>query len=137
MKDNVFLDTNLILYCYSSTEREKRNITVNLFSEKNIFISTQVLQEFINVSFKKFKIEWSKINKAIEEILKISNLYENKNSTIKRACQISEKYKFSFYDSLIISSALESNCKILYSEDLSHNQIIENKLQIINPFKEI
>jgi predicted nucleic acid-binding protein len=41
----------------------------------------------------------------------------------------------SYWDSLIISSALESGCKILYTEDMHHNQIIEGKLKIINPFK--
>ena len=39
-----------------------------------------------------------------------------------------------FVDSLMISSALLNNCNILYSEDLQHNQLIENQLQIINPF---
>ena len=55
--------------------------------------------------------------------------------TIINAIKIIEKYKFSFWDSMIISAALQSNCKILYSEDMHHKQIIENKLTIINPFK--
>jgi hypothetical protein len=50
------------------------------------------------------------------------------------ACQIAEKYQFSFYDSLIIASALKCDCYTLYSEDLQHGQIIEDKLKIINPF---
>jgi len=28
----------------------------------------------------------------------------------------------------------EANCEILYSEDLQHNQLIEKKLRIVNPF---
>ena len=47
---------------------------------------------------------------------------------------IRSKYKYSYYDSLIIATALESKCKILYSEDMHHGQIIENSLKIINPF---
>jgi predicted nucleic acid-binding protein len=50
------------------------------------------------------------------------------------ACQIAEKYHFSFYDSLIIAASLECDCNILYSEDMHHGQIIENKLKIVNPF---
>jgi len=38
------------------------------------------------------------------------------------------------YDSLIIASALEADCKILYTEDLQHNHLVENKLRIVNPF---
>ena len=45
------------------------------------------------------------------------------------------KYKYSYYDSLIIAAALESKCTVLYSEDMQHDQIIESTLQIINPFK--
>lgn len=50
-----------------------------------------------------------------------------------KACRIADKDKFSYYDSLIIVAALECNCKILYTEDLQHNQIIENSLTVINP----
>jgi len=49
------------------------------------------------------------------------------------ALDIREKWKFSFYDSLIIAAAVEANCKILYSEDLQHNQKIYD-LTILNPY---
>ena len=52
-----------------------------------------------------------------------------------RAIKIKEEYKLQFYDSLIIATALENNCNILYSEDMHHGQIIENSLKIINPFE--
>ena len=44
------------------------------------------------------------------------------------------KYGFSFWDSMIVAAALDNHCSILYSEDLHHEQIIEGKLQIVNPF---
>jgi predicted nucleic acid-binding protein len=50
---------------------------------------------------------------------------------------VMERYRFSFYDSLIIATALEASCTTLYSEDMQHGQLIENKLLIINPFKEL
>lgn len=45
------------------------------------------------------------------------------------------QYIFSYWDSLIIASALESGCNILYSEDLQSQQQIEAQLEILNPFK--
>lgn len=51
----------------------------------------------------------------------------------KEALAIHNKTKYGFYDSLIIAAALESECTILYSEDLQNNQKINN-LEIINPF---
>ncbi|MGD9556394.1 MAG: hypothetical protein AB7V25_05210 [Mangrovibacterium sp.] len=44
------------------------------------------------------------------------------------------KYGFSFWDSMMVAAALDNQCSILYSEDLHHQQIVEGKLQIINPF---
>jgi predicted nucleic acid-binding protein len=55
-------------------------------------------------------------------------------SVIERALMIAETYKYSYFDSLIIASALEHHCRTLYSEDLQHGQIIEGTLTIQNPF---
>jgi len=46
------------------------------------------------------------------------------------------RYDFSFFDALVVATALEAECNILYSEDRQHGQIIEGKLVIINPFEE-
>lgn len=54
--------------------------------------------------------------------------------TIILACSIAERYGFSFYDSLIIASALESDCTTLYTEDLHDGQVLEGVLIIRNPF---
>jgi predicted nucleic acid-binding protein len=50
-----------------------------------------------------------------------------------RATDINIRYDYSYWDSLIIATALESNCNALYSEDMQHDQVIENQLRIINP----
>lgn len=72
--------------------------------------------------------------KAIEESSNNNFVHINTESTINLACKIADRYSFSFYDSLIISAALESNCSILYSEDLNSGQVIDKKLKIVNPF---
>jgi predicted nucleic acid-binding protein len=135
MKDKAFLDTNILIYGYSVTEKKKQKIVSNLPKFADTVVSLQVIQEFTNVLHKKFAIDWDNIMAAIAEIEEYNLIHINSLKTILKACEISEKYLFSFYDSLIISAALESDCKILYSEDLNHNQLIENQLRIINPFK--
>jgi predicted nucleic acid-binding protein len=45
-----------------------------------------------------------------------------------------ERYDFQLFDSIIVASALEAECDILYSEDLHHGLIVEDKLTILNPF---
>jgi predicted nucleic acid-binding protein len=49
---------------------------------------------------------------------------------------LKEKYHYSWWDSLVLASALENGCQIVYSEDMQHEQVIEDSLKIINPFLE-
>jgi len=98
------------------------------------FISTQVLQELTNIIIKKFKFSYERATEAVEECCRNSKLTVNSKDTILLAHRIAHHYGFSFYDSLIIGAALECNCSILYSEDMRHNQIIDKRLKIINPF---
>jgi predicted nucleic acid-binding protein len=136
MKDNrVFLDTNIMLYAYSNSEEDKQQVSRQIVKNNYTIISTQVLQEIANILNKKFKLDYLVIKETLMECVYDNNeVYTNKQQTVFMACDISKRYKYSFYDSLIIATALDSSCKILYSEDLQHNQTIENKLTIINPF---
>ena len=133
MKDKVFFDTNILVYAYSDTEIEKQTIARKLITECNSFISTQVIQELSNILTKKFSKSWKEALQTIAESCKNNRLHINEQSTIEYACTIAEKYKFTFYDSLIISAALQCNCKILHTEDLQHHQIIDQSLKILNP----
>jgi len=134
MSDNVFLDTNILVYSYSSTEPEKQTIARKLITDSNSFISTQVLQELTNTVTRKFKFTYQDAGNAMNECCQNNNLHINTEKTILEACKIAQSYGFSFYDCLIIAAAIESNCTVLYSEDMNNGQIIDNKLKIVNPF---
>jgi predicted nucleic acid-binding protein len=135
MSDSVFLDTNILVYTYSDTEIQKQAIARQLVSENISLISTQVLQELANTLHRKFKKPWPEIDTAIQEATQNCTVHTNSEATIRQACKIADRYKFSFYDSLIIAAAIECNCSKLYSEDLNHLQIIEGKITIFNPFQ--
>ena len=135
MKDKVFLDTNILIYVYSVTEPKKQKVATDLSKNTGSYISLQVIQELSNTLNKKFNLNWDQILMAIDELVENYSVITNDLPIVKSACELANKYQFSFYDSLIISAALEANCNILYTEDLQHNQLIENKLRIINPFK--
>ena len=55
--------------------------------------------------------------------------------TVQEALDIKEQYGYSYYDSLILASALESGCHRIFTEDMPAGQIINNKLEIVNPFE--
>ena len=134
MSGNVFFDTNILVYAYSSTEHEKQATARNLINSNKSFISTQVLQELTNIITKKFKFSYQSATEAVKECCNNSNLIINTLDTIFLSHTIADRYKFSFYDSLIISAALECDCSILYSEDMQNGQVIEKRLKIVNPF---
>jgi len=138
MQDNrnkVFIDSNVIIYAYSNSEKAKQQIATKIIKENYTVISTQVLQEMSNTLGRKYMLDYSSIKETLQECIYSNNeVYTNQQQSIFKACDIAKRYQFSFYDSLIIAAALESNCDILYSEDLQHNQLIEGVLTIINPF---
>lgn len=135
MNDNCFIDTNVLVYCYTNDELAKRQQALKVANNDNAFISTQVLTELANTFYRKFNISWQMIEAVLNEINSGFNVFVNNQRTINQALRIAEKYKYSLYDSLIISSALSCNCKTLYSEDMHDGQVIEDKLIIRNPFK--
>lgn len=134
MNDNSFIDTNILVYCYTDDEPDKSKKALVVTDVPTSFISTQVLTELANTLKKKFDYAWNEVELTISEVSSDFNVYVNKPATIEQACRIADKYKFSFYDSLIISAALSCNCTTLFSEDMQHGQIIDDKLKIVNPF---
>jgi predicted nucleic acid-binding protein len=135
MNDKVFLDSNILVYSYSNSEIQKQEIARQLIGDSHSLISTQVLQELCNIVTRKFKFSYEQAAAAIKESCQNNSLHINTEDTVLQACQIAQRYGFSFFDSLIVASALESSCVILYSEDMQDGQVIEGKLTVKNPFK--
>ncbi len=134
MSDSVFLDSNVLVYAYSYNEPAKQLTARQIIQHQTTLISTQVLQELVNIVTKKYKYSYTDAQQVVAENLQNNQLHTNTATTILSACEVAQQYKFSFYDSLIIAAALESNCSILYSEDLHNGLVVKDKLTIINPF---
>lgn len=139
MSAKVFLDTNIFVYSFDLRDSRKRDVALDLIHKTSeattARISYQVVQEFVNVATKKFSkpLKHSDARMYVESIMSpMWQLNSSLGLTIK-ALDIQERWSYSFYDSLIIASALESGCSVLYSEDLQHGQSIDG-LRIINPF---
>ena len=139
---NIFFDSNIWIYAFLETQKNesnKRSISLKLLEKsniENIIISVQVLNEFHWTLKTKYNISEEEIRKKVKNgILEIAKVIQLDLSTYKSAYKIRDNYSISYWDSLIVTSALKNDCKTLYSEDMQHNQIIEDKLKIINPFK--
>ena len=139
MSDRFFIDTNVLVYSFDTRFPEKKTRATQLIGEalstRNGIISYQVVQEFLNVSTRKFAVPLSDADRQRYlnmVLLPLCEVFPSIDFYV-RGLDISNRFGFSFYDSLIVAGALTGNCSILYSEDLQHGQRIEH-LTICNPF---
>ncbi|MGR3318320.1 MAG: PIN domain-containing protein [Candidatus Anammoxibacter sp.] len=141
MKDKVFLDTNILIYAIDSSDKEgaKRNTAKSLIKKiiegENGAISIQVAQEFFQISTKKIKAPIS-VDDAIEYLkyISIMEVVSPGFEVVVLAARLQQKHRFSFWDAMIIQSALSIGCKKVFTEDLQDGFVIDG-LEIINPFK--
>lgn len=139
--NKVFIDSNLWIYAFITADKasNKRETCITLleklYQEQIIVVSTQVINEVHWNLIRKYAIHDDEAKLRIDTgLLAISNLSVITQSTYDSAFHLRQKQSISFWDSLIVASALENNCSVLYTEDLQHHQLIENSLRIINPF---
>jgi predicted nucleic acid-binding protein len=129
---DVFFDTSVLLYLLSE-DVEKADRVEALLAERGT-ISVQVLNEFAAVSTRKLKMPLPEIREVLGTIRAVCNVESMTVATHDRALAIVERYGFSLYDSLLIAAGLIAGCKVLYSEDLQHGQLIDRQLRLLNPF---
>lgn len=140
MNAKYFIDTNVFVYSFNNNQqvkqaRSKELIQGALQSGEGI-ISSQVVQEFLNVALRKFDIPMQ-IEDARTYLRVVLNplcqvypsleLYES-------CLEMQAETKYSFYDSLILAAAVQGGCELLYSEDLQDGQEIHG-LTILNPYR--
>ncbi len=139
MNGKYFLDTNIFVYCFDDRNADKKVRSLSLIGEalqsgKGI-ISWQVVQEFLNVSTKKFVSPLKAVDAKLylQKVLFPMCVVFPNLSIFQNTIEIQDKTGYSFYDSLIIASALSQDCSTLYSEEL-HNGMEINGLRVVNPF---
>ena len=97
-------------------------------------ISVQVLNEFATVSRRKMGHGWTEIEEAIEDVLAlVAPPLPLTMETHRAALTLARDHTLAFYDALIVASAFEAGCEILYSEDLQNGRSFGG-LTIANPF---
>jgi len=139
MSAEYFIDTNLFIYQIESTDNAKAVVANRIIragiETGNACISLQVVQECLNTILHKAAICLSKdqamqyLDASLAPLLRVYPsipLYQH-------GLEVQSRYRFSFYDSLIIAAALEAGCNTLYSEDLQHGQVV-GALRVENPF---
>jgi predicted nucleic acid-binding protein len=137
MSAKAFLDTNLWVYFYTKDPLEKTKIVSNLITENrhSLILSTQILGELYNVLTRKKLFTKPQTASIIKTLVNTFLIHDIDSLKVLKAIEISDRYGYTYWDSLILSTALLSYCTILYSEDMQHSQQIEGAISILNPFK--
>jgi predicted nucleic acid-binding protein len=130
--DRPFFDTNVLLYLLSEDTRKADRAEAIIATGGTI--SVQVLNEFASVASRKLGMSYAEIRDALGTVRAVCKTQAVTIDTHELGLDIAERFGFSLYDSMIVSSALQSGCTILYSEDMQHGQEINAQLVITNPF---
>ena len=128
-----FFDTNILVYAQQTGVKAERARALFANGGK---LSVQVLNEFVAVSRRKHNKAWDEIAEAIADVLALVDPPLALSLDLHVAARaLAEAHPLSFYDALIVASAIEAGCDILYSEDMQHDRTI-GLLTIRNPFVE-
>ena len=132
-----FVDSNIILYAvdrHDPSRRQKaRSLLKELIRTGKGVVSTQVAQEFYVIATKKLKVD-PLAAKRVVDLLGRLDMVTVDLELILSAIDCSILSRISFWDGLIVAAARASGCRVLFSEDLSHSQLI-NGVRIVDPFR--
>ena len=138
--DKFFLDTNVFVYTFDTSATLKRtkarDLVASALKSRRGMISYQVVQEFLNLARRKFAkpLTVFEAQNYLEQILMpLCEVFPD-SALYSQALSISDETGFSFYDSLILSSAAAAGCTVLWTEDLQHAQRIRG-VEVRNPFR--
>mgnify|MGYP000946311661 CR=1 FL=1 len=136
MSDNVLIDTNIWVYLYALNQPAKRENARQLIEGnfQNIVVSSQILGELYHVLTRKGFQDPASAREIVAETVGAFPVSEIGAEHVLEAMSIHQHYGYSYWDSLVIATAVLNGCSSIYSEDMQHGQVIEDKVQIINPF---
>jgi predicted nucleic acid-binding protein len=129
----------VLVYLFDRTAPAKQKRAERLIEryilESRAVISSQVVQEFMNVSLKKFatKLSAAELESVMADLLKPLCAHTPSFDFYERTLTLYSSASLGFYDAMILQAALDLGCKTLYSEDLQAGQQF-GALTIKNPF---
>ncbi|MBP0015209.1 MAG: PIN domain-containing protein [Roseofilum sp. SBFL] len=141
MKLNL-IDTNIWLYRLFDDQRidarerqRKLKIATSITDQSSLTISTQVINEISANLIKKANFDETQIKAVIQSLYNRCQVVEFSLNILQSASDLRINYNLSFWDSLIVASALAGGADFLYSEDMQDGLIVSGQLNIINPFQ--
>ena len=139
MSDRFFLDTNVFVYSFDGSAPEKAVRATSLIRRaietRAGIVSYQVVQEFFNLALRRFAepMSCAEAEQYLSTTFRPLLAVHSSHLLYGQALHLATTHSLSWYDSLIITSAIEGQCDVLYSEDFQNGQRF-GSLRIENPF---
>ncbi len=139
MSDKYFIDTNIFIYSLDPADLRKARVAEELVTRgvgsRLGVISYQVVQEFMNVSLRRFKATMTvaELESYFSKVLLPMMTIPSSSGLFLEALRLQKANQIAWYDSLIVAAAIQGGCRILYSEDLQHGRRFAD-LVVENPF---
>lgn len=133
----VFLDSNIWLYAllpHQDVLKVSSAISLIKNKRREIVISSQVVIEVAANLLRKGNFSEPQVAKFIKDAYQNFQVITITETILLKASELRSRYSLSYFDSIIVSAALESNSSILYSEDMHNGLIVESRITINNPF---
>jgi predicted nucleic acid-binding protein len=133
-----FVDTNILVYAYDNSTGEKnqraRALVKGLWERKSGCLSVQVLQELhVSLTHKvAYPIDLESASQIIEDLC-VWPMHSPGGLDVLGAIRLQGRYQLSFWDAMILHSAIEMGCDLLWSEDFSDGQVMGG-VKVANPF---
>jgi predicted nucleic acid-binding protein len=132
MTARVFFDTNVLVYFFS--EAGLHTETAESLLVEGGVVSVQVLNELVSVARGKLGMSWNEVRAARDKILVFCPSPVSLTEELHRsAVELSARYGYRIYDSLVLTAAMQAGCTTVYSEDMQHGQVVDG-VRIVNPF---
>lgn len=130
-----FIDTNVWVYAHTAGVDDSKSEAAQALLQRisSPVISVQVLGEYCAVMVRN-RLPDEQVGENLEAMIAMCRTLPVSAGTVQQAWRLRRRYGFSYWDSQMIAAALEAGCTSLYTEDLQHNQAIEDGLRIVNPF---
>ena len=133
-----FVDTNVLVYAHDSMAGRKQataaRLLARLAEEQTGALSIQVLTEFYSAATRKLQIKPGTAEEAIADF-ETWSIHSLSLGDLINASQLHRRHQIAWWDALLITSATQLGCTILWTEDLSDGRRFGG-LTIRNPFKE-
>ncbi len=128
------VDTNVLVHLLDEELTPERRRAAQLLGTR-LVVSQPVISEFLNVTRRLLKLPKGEILRRCNEVFARCEIVPISYQTLTFAARLLARYDFQLFDAIIVAAALEAGCDTLYSADFQHNQLVEGRLRLLNPFR--